>query len=97
MESRSVGHVKLMKFWASWCAPCRFMAPVVEGVLNDGLYSDVELVSINIDDETGQAAAREFGVRNIPTLVLLDNNNRVVNTLVGTASEAQVREFLSKR
>jgi thioredoxin-like negative regulator of GroEL len=73
------------------------MAPVVEGVLEDSSYDDVELVSVNVDDETGQEAAREFSVRNIPTLVLLNDQNQVVNTLVGTASEDQVREFLSKR
>jgi thioredoxin-like negative regulator of GroEL len=73
------------------------MTPVVEGVLSDNVYSDVELISVNVDDEVGQEAARQFSVRNIPTLVLLDNNNQVVNTLVGTASEDQVREFLSKR
>jgi thioredoxin-like negative regulator of GroEL len=73
------------------------MTPVVEGVLSDNVYSDVELISVNVDDEVGQEAARQFSIRNIPTLVLLDNNNQVVNTLVGTASEDQVREFLSKR
>lgn len=88
---------RLLKFEASWCAPCRHMTPIVEGVLNDSVYSDVELVSVNIDDEVGQEAARQFSVRNIPTLVLLDDNNQVVNTLVGTASADQVREFLSKR
>jgi len=97
MESRSVGHTKLMKFWAEWCAPCRFMSPVVEGVLEDSLYSDVELISVNIDDEIGQEAAKEFSIRSIPTLVLLNDKDQVVSTLIGTASADQLREFLSKR
>lgn len=97
MESQSIGRVKLMKFWAEWCAPCRYMTPVVEGVLEDSSYSDVELVSVNIDEELGQKAANEFSIRSIPTLILLDGQNKVVNTLVGTANEDQVREFLSKR
>jgi len=91
------GRTRLLKFWAEWCSPCRYMAPLVEGVLKDSVYSDVELVSVNIDDENGQETAREFNIRNIPTFVLLNNKDQVVNTLVGTASVDQVREFLSKR
>ncbi len=97
METNLNGRVKLMKFWAEWCAPCRYMTPIVEGVLEDSVYSDVDLISVNVDEEHGQEAAREFSIRNIPTLVLLDSDNRVLNTLVGTASEDQLREFLSKR
>lgn len=93
----SIVHTKLIKFWAEWCAPCRFMAPIIEDVLKDSLYSSVELISINIDDETGQKTAREFGVRSIPTFILINDKNQVINTLIGTASDIQVREFLSKR
>jgi thioredoxin-like negative regulator of GroEL len=88
---------RLLKFEASWCAPCRYMSPIIEGVLNDGLYSDVELVNVNIDDEIGQDTARAFSVRSIPTLILMNDRNQIVNILIGTASEDQVREFLSKR
>jgi thioredoxin-like negative regulator of GroEL len=73
------------------------MAPIIEDVLKDSLYSSVELISINIDDETGQKTAREFGVRSIPTFILINDKNQVINTLIGTASDIQVREFLSKR
>jgi thioredoxin 1 len=97
MESRSAGRTRLMKFWADWCMPCRFMTPVVEGVLKDSVYDDVELVSVNVDEEMGQEAAKKFCIKSIPTLVLLDDNDQVLSTLIGTASEDQVREFLSKR
>lgn len=97
MESQSISRVRLMKFWAEWCAPCRYMEPVVKGILEDGSYPDVELVSVNIDEESGSELAGKFSIKSIPTLVLLDDNNQVVNTLIGTASEEQVREFLSKR
>ena len=87
MESR-----RLLKFEASWCAPCRYMSPVVNSVVKT--YKNIELVIVDIDNEQGQEKAREYNVRNIPTLILLDNKNNIVNTLVGTASENQVKEFL---
>jgi len=97
MVSQSTKRVKLMKFEASRCAPCRYMVPIIDSVLKDSLYSNVELVNVNVDDETGQEAARKFSVRSIPTFILLDNKDQVVDILIGTASEDQVREFLSKR
>lgn len=88
METR-----KLLKFEANWCAPCRFMSPVVKSVLEG--YENIELVVVDIDNEQGQEEARKFNVRNIPTLILLDDENNIINTLVGTASESQVKEFLN--
>jgi thiol-disulfide isomerase/thioredoxin len=96
MESSS-SRTKLLKFSASWCGPCRYMSPIVEGVLGDTVYDDVELISVDIDEEEGQEFARMFNVRSIPTLILLDDTDKVVNTLIGAADENELREFLSTR
>lgn len=87
-------HVKVIKFGASWCSPCRSMSPIVHNVLEE--HSDVELIDIDIDGEYGQEVAREFGIRSIPTFILVDGG-KVVNTLIGAASESEFREFLSKK
>lgn len=95
MNSNYVGRTKLIKFEASWCAPCRNMSPVIEDVLKDNL--DVDLINVDVDDESGQEAVREFNIRSIPTLILLNEKNQIINTLIGTASKDKLREFLSKR
>lgn len=86
--------MKLLKFSAVWCSPCKVMAPIVEKVLSDEQFDNVELVNINIDEQPD--AAREYGIRAIPTLLLVNSeNNEVLKTLVGSASIEQVKEFLS--
>jgi len=87
-------NLKLIKFWAEWCLPCKVMAPIVDQVLDDEKFDNVEFISINIDEQPD--AAREYSIRSIPTLLLVNNgDNRVLKTLVGSASAEQVKEFLS--
>ena len=88
---------KLLKFEANWCAPCKYMAPIVENVLSDNVYSDLRLICINIDDESSQEAIQQFGIRSIPTLILLDDNDQIINKLIGSANAEQIKEFLSKQ
>lgn len=92
----TLGNKKLLKFWATWCAPCRQLAPVVEKVMLENEFSDIEFISIDIDDESGQDAVRSFGIRSIPTLILLDENNTIIDSITGPASETYLREFLSQ-
>jgi thioredoxin len=86
-------NVKLLKFWAEWCFPCKVMAPIVEKVLDEEDFNNVELISINIEEDPD--AAREYHIRAIPTLLLVNDENIVINTLTGSASVDQVKEFLS--
>ncbi|MCL6549037.1 MAG: thioredoxin [Alicyclobacillus sp.] len=69
----------LVDFWATWCGPCKMMAPVVEEVAND--YAD-KLVVGKIDVDQNPQTAAKFGIMSIPTLLLF-KNGQVVKQLVG--------------
>lgn len=76
----------LVDFWASWCAPCRMMAPVLNDVA--GELNEDSLVG-KVDVEANQALAQKFQVRSIPTLILF-KNGKEVSRFVGVKS----KEFL---
>ncbi len=80
--------VVLVDFWATWCAPCRMMAPVLNDVASD-LSGNSKVGKVNI--EQFQSLAQKFKVRSIPTLILFKNGVEI-NRFVGIKS----KEFLLK-
>ena len=84
----------LVDFWASWCGPCRALAPVVEEISNE--MSD-ELTVCKVNVENDQDLAMRFQVMSIPTLILF-KGGKAVHTMVGSAPKARIlaelREYL---
>ena len=79
----------LVDFWASWCGPCRMIAPAVEKISEE--HPDVKVCKVNIDDE--QELAIKYGVISIPTLMVV-KNGEVVNTAVGLRPKEEIEELL---
>lgn len=82
------GKVMLVDFWASWCAPCRMMAPILNDVAND-LNGNYKVGKVDI--EKFQSLATKFKVRSIPTLILL-KDGKEINRFVGVKQ----KDFLLK-
>ena len=80
----------LLDFWASWCGPCRMIAPAVEELA--GERSDIKVGKINVDDEPELAS--KFGVMSIPTLVVM-KDGQIVNQAVGARPKAQIEALLA--
>lgn len=59
----------LIDFWATWCGPCKMIAPVIEQVAKE--RTDITVCKVNVDEE--EALAIKFGIQSIPTLVLVKN------------------------
>ena len=73
----------LVDFWATWCGPCRMIAPAVEQIATE---YEGKAVVVKVDVDNNNETAANFGVRNIPTLLFF-KNGEVVDKHVGVASK----------
>ena len=80
----------LIDFSATWCGPCRMLAPVLEEI-SDALSGKADFFNVDVDESP--ALAQEFGVSSIPCLVLL-KNGRPVSQSVGFRPAGQIREWI---
>jgi thioredoxin 1 len=78
----------VVDFWATWCGPCRMVAPIISELAEQ---YDGRIVVGKCDVEECEDLAAEFGIRNIPT-VLFFKNGEVVDKLVGAVSKAKFEE-----
>ena len=74
----------MVDFWAAWCGPCRMVAPIMDQLTAE--YAG-KAVIVKVDVDSNQKFAAEYGVRNIPT-VLVFKNGEVVVKQVGVAPKA---------
>ena len=81
--------MKMLKFQAEWCGPCKMMSMVIKGA-----EDKIKVPVVEIDIEKEEATAIRFGIRSVPTMILLDENDNELKRKVGAMNEAQLLEFL---
>ncbi len=76
---------RILRFTASWCGPCQGLAMNLEA---SGLDLPIEVIDIDIHNDIAQ----EYGVRSVPTLVMLDENTEI-KRLIGSRTVNQLQEW----
>lgn len=82
----------LVDFWAPWCGPCKMIAPILDELAPE-FAGKAKIVKVNVDEN--QLVAGQFGVRSIPTLLLVKNGS-VVATQVGALPKSQLANFINQ-
>ena len=82
----------LVDFWASWCGPCRMLAPIVEKISNE-MPDKFDFYKVNVDEESSLAA--QYGIMSIPTLLVF-KNGEMVEQSVGVKGESQLKAMLTE-
>ena len=87
------GGVTVMDFWAEWCGPCRMISPIIEKLSEE--YAGKALIGkVNVDHN--QDVAMKYGVRSIPTIVILKNGEEV-DRQVGYTTHAKLVEKIESQ
>ena len=79
----------LLDFWASWCAPCRMVVPIIEEIANE--REDIKVGKINVDEQPELTS--KFGITSIPTLVVM-KNGKIVQQVSGARPKDAILRML---
>ena len=79
----------LVDFWASWCGPCRMVAPILDQIAQE--RQDIKVCKINVDEQPELAAA--FNIMSIPTLMVV-KEGKVTNKAMGARPKEQILALL---
>lgn len=81
--------MKILKFSAGWCGPCKMLSMTIAGI-KDQIPYPIEEIDIDVDSEM----AKKFGIRGVPTLVMVDGEKEVKRK-VGALTAAELKAFIA--
>lgn len=85
--------VVLVDFWATWCGPCKMIAPIIDEIANE-FQGKAVVGKVNVDENA--TLAEQFGIMSIPTMIIF-KNGEIAEKMVGPRTKAQIEAALKKQ
>ena len=85
---------KVIKFSANWCQPCRILSPIFHKVSDMDEFKNIDFYDLDIDDPDNAEVVENYQIKNIPTVLAVDDKNEVVRRIVGAVPEHQFISLL---
>jgi thioredoxin 1 len=82
----------LVDFWATWCAPCKMIAPIIENVA-DEFKGKVKVGKVNVDENNGVSV--KYGIKGIPTLLLF-KSGEIKEQVVGVTTKEAITRMIEQ-
>ncbi|MDE5553502.1 MAG: thioredoxin [Malacoplasma sp.] len=88
-----IGQTKLtlVKFGATWCGPCKMIAPILEELADQ--YADINFVDVDIDDTEAEKITAKFNIQSVPTVILFKDGKQV-NQFMGFRPKEEISKLL---
>jgi thioredoxin 1 len=88
------GKVALIDFWAPWCGPCRVIGPIIDELSTEYSSDKITIGKVNVDENP--EIALKFGIRSIPTLLLLNSNGEISEKMIGSKPKSEIANKINE-
>ena len=87
---------KIVDCGAAWCGPCKMFSGIFDEVSKMEEFNGIEFKGVDVDTDEGNAYVEKYGVRNIPTILFLDENDRQLERQTGSVSRESFVSTINK-